>query len=1146
MRIIHITIGIIFLSFAVENKSQEIPENDPFNILTILNRSPEVANLGSYGNIPIGEYSGTPTISIPIYTLKIGGIEVPISLSYNASGIKVSQEATYVGLGWNLIAGGIITYEPVGGDDRRYHAPIYSPLPSWTKWHNFFDVITGGNTLLFNYGTIDHDVPGNAYYPYYCDVISWGLMGDGEMDVFSANFINYSFKFILHPDTHIPVFLGKKNKCIIEKEGLNFIITGENGTKYYFQDYELNKDPSLASAAPNSWYLSKIVDLNGNWVDFKYEIIGHIYSTPTMTEQDIVFTCGAIGGRDRKVHMDYRIIENLYLTKIETENVLIKFIMSDEVNPRPDINGDAQKLKEILIKDKHSDKSRLHYKLSHDFFTSCYVGGDYLTDDDWNTPGSYWPSEENLTKRLKLTGLTKLNPNNPTEESEKYIFTYEERHLLPWKTSFAQDFWGYYNGRENDCNDYLPQNAEHTLIPNGKVLSFLDDFSDIYAGFKLGKGANRGMSSEYVTTGMLKLITYPTGGRTEFVFEPHTYNNEFYLSAEDHDLIDVGSSYFLLLDYNKPYPVSNTSESFNLPIETEIELHIDMGSDIHKGEEMEGAYVKIIGPDSDNSYDFYYDENGPDYQEWDEEIVLKTGDYTFVCDYPGTLEINPTQEYAPVRSTLKYKTYDPSIIDEAVPIGGGVRIRSITNYDKNNEIVSVKKYTYIRSDGVSSGRHLIPLMNYKTQACTYGEISGGLNITYGAKYLLSSNSVIPLAVSQIGTNVGYSRVEVENYSGIVTNGKEILEFTNEYPDHGPFDKYIFYYNTNGNLLHRYLLNANNDTVKVGNYHYNSTDIETEVLNMAFLDSHYGAQPDYGIGGVSERWKIMTYLNYNFWNQLHSKEIIDYKGNQKTSQYIEYLYNQNNYCVSEKRILKSDNLKLIEKFFYPSDYANGAKDFIDEMKVAHIINKPIEKLTRNHTDYYTSGKLFTYKSGTQVGLPDKVYELEASPDLQFNFYPSNYGGNFHIADEYRPVINYDEYDDHGNLLQYHKENDIDVSFIWAYNNSLPIIKAENVDYTTLEQGVLASMPSGYNTLEDLDELCEDENNWETFNNSLRDYFDETFITTYTHDPLIGVTSITDPKGLTSYYEYDDLGRLSAILDKDGNILKEYEYHYQEEE
>lgn len=50
------------------------------------------------------------------------------------------------------------------------------------------------------------------------------------------------------------------------------------------------------------------------------------------------------------------------------------------------------------------------------------------------------------------------------------------------------------------------------------------------------------------------------------------------------------------------------------------------------------------------------------------------------------------------------------------------------------------------------------------------------------------------------------------------------------------------------------------------------------------------------------------------------------------------------------------------------------------------------------------------------------------------------------------------------------------------------------------------------------------------------------TSYTHDPLIGVTSQTDPTGRTIFYEYDALGRLLRTRDEQGRILSQQQYHY----
>src|SRR6186713_262385 len=50
--------------------------------------APNAASLGKFGDIPVGYYTGTPNISVPIYDLKSSRLSLPISLSYHASGVK--------------------------------------------------------------------------------------------------------------------------------------------------------------------------------------------------------------------------------------------------------------------------------------------------------------------------------------------------------------------------------------------------------------------------------------------------------------------------------------------------------------------------------------------------------------------------------------------------------------------------------------------------------------------------------------------------------------------------------------------------------------------------------------------------------------------------------------------------------------------------------------------------------------------------------------------------------------------------------------------------------------------------------------------------------------------------------------------------
>lgn len=66
---------------------------------------------------PVSYHTGTVNVEIPIYTMELKDISIPISLGYNTSGIKVEQEASTVGLGWVLNAGGAITKTIMGEND---------------------------------------------------------------------------------------------------------------------------------------------------------------------------------------------------------------------------------------------------------------------------------------------------------------------------------------------------------------------------------------------------------------------------------------------------------------------------------------------------------------------------------------------------------------------------------------------------------------------------------------------------------------------------------------------------------------------------------------------------------------------------------------------------------------------------------------------------------------------------------------------------------------------------------------------------------------------------------------------------------------------------------------------------------------------
>lgn len=80
------------------NNNDQVEEIMPFQ--NIIPPGPNAASLGSYGETPVSLFNGRPDISIPLWTVETNSISLPISLSYDAGGLKVAQVPSWVGAGW--------------------------------------------------------------------------------------------------------------------------------------------------------------------------------------------------------------------------------------------------------------------------------------------------------------------------------------------------------------------------------------------------------------------------------------------------------------------------------------------------------------------------------------------------------------------------------------------------------------------------------------------------------------------------------------------------------------------------------------------------------------------------------------------------------------------------------------------------------------------------------------------------------------------------------------------------------------------------------------------------------------------------------------------------------------------------------------
>src|SRR5450755_1872010 len=106
--------------------------------------SPTAASLGKFGDIPVSYHTGIPQISVPIYTVESGSLKLPISLSYHASGLKVQENASWVGAGWALNAGGVITRTVVGAPDDRGNANLNNVSNGYYSNYGFNSYLNNG------------------------------------------------------------------------------------------------------------------------------------------------------------------------------------------------------------------------------------------------------------------------------------------------------------------------------------------------------------------------------------------------------------------------------------------------------------------------------------------------------------------------------------------------------------------------------------------------------------------------------------------------------------------------------------------------------------------------------------------------------------------------------------------------------------------------------------------------------------------------------------------------------------------------------------------------------------------------------------------------------------------------------------------
>lgn len=446
--------------------------------------SPNSAALGRFGSYNVSHYTGLPSISVPIFEIKSGTLSLPIKLEYHASGIRMLDNAGWVGLGWSLSTGGQITRDLRGAADEQNY---------WTDPLIEFPAICGPS----------------AKWAYIRDAEN-GVY-DTQPDVFSYSIGPKSGNFILGHAGESP-FLFPYDPIKVSHNGINstvnfelnnFRITDVDGTIYQFgetasghlakETTTVDRSPFVATVATTSWLLTAIKTPNADdAILFNYQQLGYATtmeprSTVTVLDNCIGPECPGYGPGLVQAGTNMSTVTQLGINEIVFSGGKAKFIAGPK-------RLDQLNLKQLDRIEIYSETAGIYSLIKTIKFHYSYFG--YL-------------SAPQSPVNLKLDKIEFIGRDGKIDNT--YSFEYFTNGFS-WNqgTQYSKDLWGFYNGKPN--NDLIPR----------QEIQYTENNSPIQRTATIGS-ADRSTVSTYMKEGVLKRINFPTGGYSEFDYEPHRY-----------------------------------------------------------------------------------------------------------------------------------------------------------------------------------------------------------------------------------------------------------------------------------------------------------------------------------------------------------------------------------------------------------------------------------------------------------------------------------------------------------------------------------------------------------------------------------------------------------------------------------------------
>ncbi len=1100
---------IVLLSFSIRMLAQF------GNMTNVVPTTPEMSGLVKRVDIPVNYSSGAINYPLNIYTLKVGDLEVPITLNYTSTGFKPSENSSNIGLGWDLEVGGKISHK-VNGLDDLHSLKEYSAFP------NGFPV--------------DHPVkvdfvnPGAANYPEYAllrDNSNSRLEAQGtfmrspvsgidtEPDIFHFSYPGKSSKFFLDKE-----FNGKQMPAGKEKvkfDGTKFTITDIQGNIYEYavqDDITIQSDMQLLSGLYpysggnliyNNYYLSKI-QTKTDVIEFLYNYVDYAYDNPTS------YMKGST--KDYfEIPTDYysSSFEVKYLSKVTKHTLPV--LSEIKVNAKTRVSFEYKSTPRADVKNDFTRKIAALDKIKVQDGGNSYTA---VFDQSYFQPANGYISDR--TTWLKLNSV-KIN-------DKQYSFKYYEDSFMPDKDTDSKDFWGYYS-----------------QYAGGRYS--LKDFRTYY--YLGGKKPN--LADTQAT--LLKEIIYPTKGSDEFVYENNTYDEPGYTEYGT-NVTSIGVFY--------SYEESNNGDFYK-------EVHFE----VTKRTKFQLFYNIPFQPggataEAQVSYDVINKTTNtpvplpPMSGKGEAELILDPGSY-YLSMFAKGLPDPYVHLYAEEEVVTSAGRKNLEV--------GGIRIAKIISKDSNGSSLFTKSINYNNENGISTGKIYDYPIAYELEHGYSFKYDPGVCQVIDRYFSLAKyySTAISDILGYNGATVFYSKATESTTSNGSDNGKTVYSFYDE-------DDGRLYYDTpyllfNDNSWKRGFIKKQ-EIFERGN----AVPIKTITNDYSFLQTPSSQQIESGLDFTAptkpNEFHKMSYqffatspeyfftcggfirnraANFDFYGKKlvsaqvnKDKEVIEENVNGKLLRTeTEYFYNNPLHIQpTSQKITFPD--KSVQETTFQYAHEKGNQYLINK----NMIGIPLETTIVNKLNSTDAGKtiskLSTLYPNSDTEANSKTSGLAlpisvSSLDTQNNTLATEV-----LYKRYSPV--------NGNLLQYNPKPDANgnssnpVSIVWGYNNTQPIAKIEGATYEQISAYILAmvnasDVDAGLAANNDETDLLKELNDFRN-NPNLAKFK----ITTYTYDPLIGVRSITSPSGIREVYLYDSYGRLKEVREDNqtGKILKEFNYHY----